>query len=152
LDKTIPIKDEQSVSRIRLEAETRLKDKDLWEVTFKKRKARRTEAQNNWYWATLREELLKLNGMVLEISEHSGHTPLEIRDIVAAEVNNYLGPRYGQFLYCTDEYHAHCIMKTLLLEPGKQSSSEINVEQFSEFAEHMIRIMSEILGVMNEFR
>ncbi len=101
----------------------------------------RTLPQNSRYWATLTEELHQLSAGIAEISAHTGYTPLEVRRIVAKE----LQPEQVALLYAGTPEAAHDILKTI---NGIPTSTRLGTKKFMEFEERMLQTIAEVVGAV----
>jgi hypothetical protein len=113
----------------------------LMEVLIRPYEKTRTEGQNSRYWCTLEEELRQLSAGIAEISEHTGYSPLEVRRIVAKE----LQPEQVALLYAGTPEAVHDILKTI---NGIPTSTRLGTKKFMEFEERMLQNIAEVVGAV----
>jgi hypothetical protein len=101
----------------------------------------RTLPQNARYWAGLTSELRLINRDIEEVSAHTGFTPIEVRRIVAKE----LQPEQIALIYAQTPEAAHDILKTIL---GIPTSTRLGTKQFMEFEERMLQVIAEVVGAV----
>lgn len=107
------------------------------------RKALRTRSagQNARFWATLTEELQNLSAGITEVSEHTGYSPLEVRRIIAKE----LQPEQVAILYAGTPEAVHDILKVI---NGIKTSTRLGTKEFSQYEERMLQTIAEVVGAV----
>ena len=111
----------------------------LMEVSIKEYVKTRTTTLNSRYWATLTEELGKLNESISRVAQSTGHTPLEIRRIAATN----LLPEQSAILFARTPESVHDILKTI---HGIPTSTRLGTKAFIEFEDRMVQTVVEITG------
>ena len=101
----------------------------------------RTLPQNARYWAGLASELRLILRDIEEVSAHTGYTPIEVRRIVAKE----LQPEQIALIYAQTPEAAHDILKTIL---GIPTSTRLGTMKFMEFEDRMLQIIAEVVGAV----
>jgi hypothetical protein len=101
----------------------------------------RSTGQNSRFWATLTEELRQLSAGIAEIAAHTGYTPLEVRRIVAKE----LQPEQVAILYAGTPEAVHDILKTI---NGIPTSTRLGTKKFMEYEERMVQTIAEVVGAV----
>ncbi len=104
----------------------------------------RTNARNRMYWACLTESLQQINQTVNYLANESGHSPLEIKRIIAKD----LEPEYVALLFARTPEAAHDILKEISNIP---TSTRLGTKKFIQFQERMESMLSEIVGQINDF-
>ena len=97
------------------------------------------------YWASLTESLRQINQTVNYLANESGHSPLEIKRIIAQE----LEPEYIAVLFSRTPEAAHDILKEVCNVP---TSTRLGTRKFIKFQERMETMIAEIAGQINTFR
>lgn len=110
-------------------------------VEVRKALRTRTTGQNARFWATLTEELRNLSAGISEVSEHTGYTPLEVRRIIAKE----LQPEQVAILYASTPEAVHDILKVI---NGIQTSTRLGTKQFMQYEERMLQTIAEVVGAV----
>jgi len=118
-----------------------IRSEPLMEVIIKPYEKIRTEGQNARYWATLTEELRNMNATIMEMSKHTGYTPLEVRRLVSHRIQ----PEYAALLFVRDEESAHDILKMIHDIP---TSTRLGTKAFMEFEERMLQTAAEVTGAV----
>ena len=113
----------------------------LMQVTISEHIRLRTSAQNARYWASLAEEMRQMKEAIHHISEHTGHTQLEARRIVADD----LEPEQIAILYARTQEAVHDILKTI---HGIPTSTRLGTKAFMQFEERMIQSVAEVNGAV----
>lgn len=116
-------------------------EKPLMEVTIREHVRTRTDGQNKRYWASLTEELRQMQQSIDRIAWHTGHTPIEVRRIVSAE----LEPEQIAILYAQTPEAVHDILKTI---HGIPTSTRLGTKAFMSFEERMIQAVTEVVGAV----
>ena len=101
----------------------------------------RSDGQNSRYWATLTEELRNMNASITEMSAHTGYTPLEVRRIVAGE----LQPEQIAVLFANTPEAVHDILKAI---HGIPTSTRLGTKQFAEYEQRMLQTIAEVVGAV----
>ena len=101
----------------------------------------RTTGMNSRYWATMTEELRQLSAGIAEIAAHTGYSPLEVRRIVAKE----LQPEQVAILYAGTPEAVHDILKTI---NGIPTSTRLGTKKFMEYEEIMVQTIAEVVGAV----
>lgn len=110
-------------------------------VEIKENVKTRTLPQNALYWATLTEELRQLSAGIKEISRHTGYSPLEVRRIVAKE----LQPEQVAILYASTPEAVHDILKVI---NGIPTSTRLGTKEFAQYEERMLQTIAEVVGAV----
>lgn len=113
----------------------------LMEVIVREHVSTRTDAQNRHYWFSLGEELRQLNESIHQIANQTGHTPLEVRRFVAAD----LAPEQVAILYASSSEAAHEVLKLI---HGIPTSTRLGTKAFMAFEERMIQTVAEVVGAV----
>ena len=117
----------------------------LIEVVVKPFEKIRTLPQNSRYWANITEYLRQINQTITCLANESGHTPLDIKRMIAAD----LEPEYIAILFARSPEVVHDILKEVCNVP---TSTKLGTKKFSEFGERMEVMIAEIVGQINTFR
>jgi len=119
--------------------------KPEYEIIIRPFEKHRTDGQNARYWATLAEYLRQINQTVHSIAESSGHTPLEIKRLIAAD----LLPEQIAILFAKTPETAHDVLKEICDVP---TSTRLGTKEFQRFEERMEQTIAEIAGHVEAFR
>jgi len=111
------------------------------QVEVRKAVRTRTDGQNSRYWATLTEELRNVSAGIKEVSEHTGYSPLEVRRIIAKE----LQPEQVAILYASTPEAVHDILKTI---NGIKTSTRLGTKEFMQYEERMLQTIAEVVGAV----
>ena len=114
-------------------------EKIPWQVRIARVERTRTVGQNSRYWATLTETLRRLRAHVHTLADESGHTPLEIRRLLATE----LEPENVALLFVRTPEAAHEIVKMICDVP---TSTRLNTRKFMAFEDRMVAVLGELIG------
>lgn len=101
----------------------------------------RTTGMNSRYWATLTEELRNVSAAISEVSEHTGYSPLEVRRIIAKE----LQPEQVAILFAGTPEAVHDILKVI---NGIPTSTRLGTKEFAEYEERMLQALAEVVGAV----
>lgn len=102
----------------------------------------RSSSANARYWALMQENLDAITATVERLSEETGHTPLEIRRHIAAQ----LTPEHAAILYAVKKEAAHEILKLIC---GVPTSTRLGTKKFKKFEAIMEATLADILGEVN---
>ncbi len=108
-------------------------------MTITSGKRIRTGGQNSVYWIDIRHFMGQIRGAVAEMAEESGHTPLEIKRIIAADMQ----PEYVGILFARTELVVHEMLKMICDIP---TSTKLGTKEFHKFDERLAETMAQIIG------
>ncbi|HEY4761491.1 MAG TPA: hypothetical protein VIH42_12995 [Thermoguttaceae bacterium] len=117
----------------------------VYEIIIRPFEKHRTHGQNDRYWATLTECLRQIKQTVYGLAESSGHTPLEIRRLIAAD----LLPEQIAILFAKTPETVHDVLKEICDVP---TSTRLGTKEFQRFEERMEQTIAEIAGHVGAFR
>ena len=112
------------------------------EVVFQEHEKIRTTPQNSMYWAALDYYLKMITRSVENVAKHTGHTPLDIRRLIAKELDT----DQATILFIRSKEAVHDYMKTIFNIP---TSTRLGTKKFSQFEEQMEATLSDIVGTIN---
>lgn len=104
----------------------------------------RSEAANARYWATLDEHLFQINDALQRLSDHTGHTPMELKQIISADIT----PQQAQILWALEKNGVHKALKEACHIP---TSKKLGTKAFHKFDTIMEATLSEVLGEVRAF-
>lgn len=116
----------------------------LYEMILRPFTKIRTLPQNSRFWASLTEYLRQMNQTVQAIANESGHTVLEIKRLIAREME----PEQVAILFARKPEVAHEVLKAILDIP---TSTRLNTKQFMAYEGRMEQTIAEIAGIVNAF-
>jgi len=104
----------------------------------------RSNAQNARYWDGLQWHIDEVNAAIGRISDHTGHTPLEIRKLIATGMS----PEHTIMLFSLKKEAIHDTLKLICDVP---TSTRLGTKKFMEFEGVMEQQMAEVLGEVKGF-
>jgi hypothetical protein len=116
----------------------------VFEVVIRPYEKTRTDGQNRRYWSDLTHQLDLLAQEIKSISDHTGYTPLEVRKLIAKD----LEPEHAALLFTLSPEAAHEVLKVI---SGIPTSTRLGTKEFSQFEDRMIQIVAEIVGQVRYF-
>ena len=107
-------------------------------------KKERSNAQNNMWWSALEFHICQIAQAVTKISDYTGHTPLEIRRMIALQVS----PEQSLMIYALKKEALHEALKLICCIP---TSTRLGTKKFSEFHGVMEMEMANLMAEVNGF-
>lgn len=104
----------------------------------------RSDAQNAKYWAGLQYHIDEVSAAIKRISDYTGHTPLEIRKLIASTMS----PEHTIMLFSLKKEAVHETLKLICDIP---TSVKLGTKKFMEFEAIMEAEMASVLGEVNGF-
>ncbi len=101
----------------------------------------RTTGQNARHWSEVNYLREQLQQSVEKISEHTGYTPLEVKRLIAQEME----PEQIAILYARSNETIHDILKDIV---GIPTSTRLGTKEFSKFDDRLAQVMAEIVGIV----
>lgn len=116
----------------------------VFELSIRPYQKTRSTPQNSRFWASLTEYLRHMNQTVQAIASETGHTPLEIKRLIAQEMQ----PEQVAILFARKPEVAHEVLKAIHDIP---TSTRLNTKQFMVYEQRMEQTIAEIAGIVNAF-
>jgi len=104
----------------------------------------RSNAQNAKYWAGLQWHIDEVSQAIGKISDYTGHTPLEIRKLIASNMS----PDHTVMLFSLKKEAVHETLKLICDIP---TSVKLGTKKFMEFESIMEQQMADVLGEVKSF-
>lgn len=110
-------------------------------ITVTEGKRIRTEGQNSRHWVSIDHLRQELQQAVEQVAEHTGYTQLEVKRLIAAE----LEPEQIAILYARTNEVIHEVLKQVV---GIPTSTRLGTAAFSKFDTRLEQVMAEIIGTV----
>lgn len=122
-----------------------LRDKGgKYQVDIKPYERTRSIPQNARYWASLTQYLKEIDATIKLISEQTGYTVLEIKQLIGRE----LPLEQAVILFAKSPEIAHDVLKEI---HGIPTSTRLGTKEFMQYEERMEQTIAEIVGVISDF-
>lgn len=110
-------------------------------ITVTEGKRIRTEGQNKRYWSEVQWFREQLSQAIEQVAEHTGYTPLEVKRLIAQE----LEPEQIAILFARSSETVHDCLKEIC---GIPTSTRLGTKEFMKYEERLTQVMMEIIGTV----
>jgi len=102
----------------------------------------RSDGQNRRYWSEIQWFRQQLQQAVDQVAEHTGYTVLEVKRLIAAE----LEPEQIAILFARSSETVHDVLKEIC---GIPTSTRLGTKAFTKYEDRLSQVMMEIIGTVN---